>query len=38
MNQYLACAETGAHLELMVARGQLTRNTADDGADVYTLI
>lgn len=36
MSQYLACVETGAHLELMVVRGQPARNTADDGADRYS--
>jgi glyoxylase-like metal-dependent hydrolase (beta-lactamase superfamily II) len=36
MSQYLACTEAGAHLELMVARGQLARDAADDGADIYT--
>jgi glyoxylase-like metal-dependent hydrolase (beta-lactamase superfamily II) len=36
MNQVLATGETGAHLEVLALRGQLTRRTAGDGADLYT--
>lgn len=36
MNQVLATGETGAHLEVLALRGQLTRRTADDGADLYS--
>jgi len=37
MNQLLATGETSAHLEVLVIRGQLTRDTSADGIDTYTL-
>lgn len=37
MDQYLACAETTAHLEVLALRGDLVRNTSPDGADTYTI-
>jgi glyoxylase-like metal-dependent hydrolase (beta-lactamase superfamily II) len=37
MSQLLAIGETSAHLEVLVARGQLTRQTAPEGVDHYTL-
>lgn len=36
MNQVLATGETGAHLEVLALRGQLTRRTLDDGTDLYS--
>ena len=36
MNQVLATGETGAHLEVLALRGQLTRHTLDDGTDLYS--
>jgi glyoxylase-like metal-dependent hydrolase (beta-lactamase superfamily II) len=36
MNQVLATGETGAHLEVLALRGQLTRHTAEDGTDRYS--
>jgi len=37
MNQLLATGEASAHLEVLVVRGQLTRDTSADGIDTYTL-
>jgi len=37
MNQLLATGEASAHLEVLVIRGQLTRDTSADGIDTYTL-
>ena len=37
MNQLLATGETAAHLEVLVARGQLTRDRAPDGTDRFRL-
>jgi glyoxylase-like metal-dependent hydrolase (beta-lactamase superfamily II) len=37
MSQLLAVGETSAHLEVLVARGQLTRQTTPEGIDNYTL-
>ena len=37
MNQLLATGETAAHLEVLVARGQLTRDRTPDGLDLYSL-
>ena len=37
MNQLLAIGETAAHLEVLVLRGQLTRQTTADGVDTYAL-
>jgi glyoxylase-like metal-dependent hydrolase (beta-lactamase superfamily II) len=34
-SQILATNETAAHLEVLALRGQLTRQTSDDGADLY---
>lgn len=36
MNQVLATGETGAHLEVLALRGQLTRRTSEDGTDLYS--
>jgi glyoxylase-like metal-dependent hydrolase (beta-lactamase superfamily II) len=36
MNQVLATGETGAHLEVLALRGQLTRHTTEDGTDRYS--
>ena len=36
MNQLLATGETAAHLEVLVVRGQLVRQTAPDGIDLYS--
>ena len=36
MNQLLAIGETAAHLEVLVARGQVTRTTSPDGEDQYS--
>jgi glyoxylase-like metal-dependent hydrolase (beta-lactamase superfamily II) len=36
MNQLLATSETAAHLEVLVARGQLARVTTPDGIDTYS--
>jgi glyoxylase-like metal-dependent hydrolase (beta-lactamase superfamily II) len=35
MNQLLATGETAAHLEVLVIRGQLSRETSPDGIDRY---
>ena len=35
MNQLLATGETAAHLEVLVIRGQLARETSPDGVDHY---
>jgi glyoxylase-like metal-dependent hydrolase (beta-lactamase superfamily II) len=35
MSQVLATGETAAHLEVLVARGQLVRRTSQDGIDTY---
>jgi glyoxylase-like metal-dependent hydrolase (beta-lactamase superfamily II) len=37
MNQLLATGETAAHLEVLVIRGQLARETTPDGIDHYGL-
>jgi len=37
MNQLLATGETAAHLEVLVARGQLTRDRTPEGLDLYRL-
>ena len=37
MNQLLAVGETAAHLEVLVARGMLTRFTSPEGVEFYTL-
>jgi glyoxylase-like metal-dependent hydrolase (beta-lactamase superfamily II) len=37
MSQLLAVGETSAHLEVLVIRGQLARDTSPDGIDTYTL-
>jgi glyoxylase-like metal-dependent hydrolase (beta-lactamase superfamily II) len=37
MNQLLATGETAAHLEVLVTRGQLARETSPDGVDHYGL-
>jgi len=37
MNQLLATGETAAHLEVLVARGQLTRSRTPEGLDLYGL-
>jgi glyoxylase-like metal-dependent hydrolase (beta-lactamase superfamily II) len=37
MNQLLATGETAAHLEVLVARGQLTRERTVEGLDLYGL-
>src|ERR1700678_3137783 len=34
-SQFLAINETGAHLEVLTARGELTCKTSDDGIDYY---
>jgi glyoxylase-like metal-dependent hydrolase (beta-lactamase superfamily II) len=36
MNQLLAVGETAAHLEVLVARGQLIRSTSAEGVDFYS--
>jgi glyoxylase-like metal-dependent hydrolase (beta-lactamase superfamily II) len=36
MSQVLAIGETAAHLEVLVARGQLTRHTTEEGVDIYS--
>ena len=36
MNQVLATGETGAHLEVLALRGQLTRRTTEEGTDLYS--
>jgi glyoxylase-like metal-dependent hydrolase (beta-lactamase superfamily II) len=36
MNQMLATGETGAHLEVLALRGQLTRHTTEEGIDTYS--
>ncbi|HLI37156.1 MAG TPA: MBL fold metallo-hydrolase [Streptosporangiaceae bacterium] len=36
VNQWMAVGETAAHLEVLVARGQLTRRSDPDGTDRYT--
>jgi glyoxylase-like metal-dependent hydrolase (beta-lactamase superfamily II) len=38
MNQLLATGETSAHLEVLVVRGQLTRERSSDGVDRYRLL
>lgn len=38
MNQLLATGETSAHLEVLVARGQLTRSRTPEGIDWYTVV
>ena len=35
MNQLLATGETAAHLEVLVIRGQLVRDTSPEGVDTY---
>ena len=35
ISQMLATGETAAHLEVLVARGQLARHTSGDGVDTY---
>jgi len=35
MSQLLAVGETAAHLEVLVVRGQLARDTSPDGVDTY---
>jgi hypothetical protein len=35
MSQILAVGETSAHLEVLVLRGQLTRDTSPEGVDMY---
>ena len=35
MSQMLAIGETAAHFEVLVARGQVTRTTTDEGVDTY---
>ena len=37
MSQILAIGETAAHLEVLVARGQLTRQASADGVDRYVI-
>jgi glyoxylase-like metal-dependent hydrolase (beta-lactamase superfamily II) len=37
MNQILAIGETAAHLEVLVARGQLVRRTSQEGVDTYAV-
>jgi glyoxylase-like metal-dependent hydrolase (beta-lactamase superfamily II) len=37
MNQLLATGETSAHLEVLVARGQLTRQRSPEGIDRYSV-
>jgi glyoxylase-like metal-dependent hydrolase (beta-lactamase superfamily II) len=37
MNQLLAVGETAAHLEVLVIRGQLVRQTSPDGVDLYSV-
>jgi glyoxylase-like metal-dependent hydrolase (beta-lactamase superfamily II) len=37
INQVLATGETSAHLEVLVTRGQLTRHSSGEGADLYSL-
>jgi glyoxylase-like metal-dependent hydrolase (beta-lactamase superfamily II) len=37
MSQLLAIGETAAHLEVLVVRGQLARDTSPEGVDSYTL-
>jgi glyoxylase-like metal-dependent hydrolase (beta-lactamase superfamily II) len=37
MNQLLATGETAAHLEVLVARGQLTRERSPEGIDSYRI-
>jgi glyoxylase-like metal-dependent hydrolase (beta-lactamase superfamily II) len=37
MSQLLAVGETAAHLEVLVIRGQLARDTTPDGIDTYTV-
>lgn len=37
MNQLLATGETAAHLEVLVARGQLARERSPEGIDLYTV-
>jgi glyoxylase-like metal-dependent hydrolase (beta-lactamase superfamily II) len=37
MSQLLAVGETAAHLEVLVARGQLTRQRSPEGSESYTL-
>ncbi|HET9079664.1 MAG TPA: MBL fold metallo-hydrolase [Trebonia sp.] len=37
MNQLLATGETSAHLEVLVARGQLTRERSPEGIDLYSV-
>jgi glyoxylase-like metal-dependent hydrolase (beta-lactamase superfamily II) len=37
INRLLAVGETGAHLEVLVLRGQLTTFTSEEGVDYYTL-
>ncbi len=34
-SQFLAVNETGAHLEVLTVRGELTRKTSQDGVDYY---
>jgi hypothetical protein len=34
-SQFLAVNETGAHLEVLTVRGELTRKTSEDGVDYY---
>jgi hypothetical protein len=37
MSQLLAVGETAAHLEVLVARGELIRDTSAEGIDTYAL-
>ena len=37
MSQVLAIGETAAHLEVLVARGQLVRQASAEGVDAYAL-
>ena len=36
MSQLLAVGETAAHLEVLVARGQLVKQTSEDGLELYS--
>jgi glyoxylase-like metal-dependent hydrolase (beta-lactamase superfamily II) len=38
VSQLLAAGETAAHLEVLVVRGELTRQTDEDGTDHYELV
>jgi glyoxylase-like metal-dependent hydrolase (beta-lactamase superfamily II) len=37
MSQFMAVSETAAHLEVLAARGDLTRHSSDEGVDLYQL-